>query len=174
MRERVLKIIEESKPKTVILASRWTLYKRNAVLKSIEATVADLKSRGGEEVIIIGPFPGWQPTLGKALAADMRKHRLKSPSLYTTTGFEEGLWSMDEMLRLAAQHAGATYISALNLSCEERHQCDAWVDEGSKTILTTYDGGHLTKERSIWFVQQIADSIFNPNFPLAPISNGSH
>ncbi|MGL4408153.1 MAG: acyltransferase family protein [Zoogloea sp.] len=160
MRARAWNAIRERKPQLVILASRWTLYQRKAVLDAIGDTVIALKSSGVERVIVIGPFPRWQPTLGKALATDMRKRGLQAPPLYTTTGFENDLWSMDELLRLAAQRAGATYISALDISCGTHSQCSAWGD-AERTMLTTYDGGHLTRERSIWFAEQVSDLLFN-------------
>jgi hypothetical protein len=160
MRIQAIDTIRSLKPDTIVLASRWTMYDKNAVLKSVVPTVRFLKSIGIRHILIIGPVPRWVPTLPKALASDMRKQKLSEPPLRTTTGLEEGVFTMDQALQAATKTAGAGYVSTLSILCGEDRNCRAWVDEGQKTTLMAYDGAHLTPQGSEWLARRMSAEIF--------------
>ncbi|MBC5765162.1 acyltransferase family protein [Ramlibacter albus] len=155
LRESALRHIAALKPDTVVMASRWTFYDKTAVLAGIEPTVAELKALGVRRVVVVGPVPNWQPTLGTALAADMRaRHMRSSPPDFTRTGLQVGEFVFDAPLRQAAVRSGAAYISALELLCSPDRICKAWVDK-EKTTLMTFDNAHLTEEGSVWLVKLV-------------------
>lgn len=160
MRERTLETIRSLKPNTVILASRWPFYERNALLEAMAPTVQTLKTLGARRIVIIGPVPSWVPTLHSALAAEMRRNRLLEPPSYTTTGLEEDVFTVNRDLKAVALAAGADFASPLSVLCQSGKRCRAWVDEKRQAALMTFDRDHLTPEGSDWLASRISAQVF--------------
>ena len=162
MRSEALRTIKSLRPDTVILAGRWTLYDKGAVLSEILPTAQILKSIGVRRIIFVGPVPRWIPTLAKALAHDMRKQRLSEPPLNTSTGLEQEVFAMNDELKMAVEDAGAFFVSPISTLCDEKRKCKAWVDDDRKTVLMAFDGAHLTPPGSEWLAGRIAGQVLPP------------
>ena len=110
-------------------------------------------------VVVVGPVPMWQPSLARALAADMKKDRLGSVPDTTSTGFDQMAFIVDREMKLATTRAGGEFVSALDIMCVEQGKCRVWID-AAKTELTTYDSGHLALRYSAWFAENISATVF--------------
>jgi peptidoglycan/LPS O-acetylase OafA/YrhL len=159
MRRRALEAIRSIRPNVVILASRWTFDRHAATLDAIGPTISYLKDSGIQRVVVVGPVPMWQPSLARALAADMKKDRLSSVPDTTTTGFDQMAFIVDREMKLATTRAGGDFVSALDIMCVEQDKCRVWID-AAKTELTTYDSGHLALRYSAWFAEKISANVF--------------
>ena len=95
---------------------------------------------GAGRVLIVGPFPLWQPGLPTVVA----QHHLGDRAEYVSTGVDPDQFAVDRVVAArVANLPGVTYVSLLEALCRD-HACLARVPGGRDVDLMALDAGHLT------------------------------
>jgi hypothetical protein len=115
-------------------------------------------------VIVVGPFPQWQPSLPAVYA----QHHLVDRARYVGTGLDQGGFAIDRTL--AAELSGitrVTFVSLLDGLCD-RGSCLARVPGEGELDLMAVDFGHLSPKGSSYVGRVVLKPFFDR------ITQGSH
>ena len=151
--EYAKKIIAIHKPKLVIIGARKN-HQNNDWLN----TVSFLKKMGVENVMIIGPFPQWQPSLPSVY---VKRHLGKEE--IQDNNFDSSLIEGNNYLK-KIQHKDFEFIDVLSNLCREvgvgKLSCKVAVGDE----LFAYDYGHLTLLGSDFIVKNYMKTKINEIF----------
>jgi hypothetical protein len=127
------------------------------------ALVSRVFALGVREIVVVGPFPLWQPSLPRIYA----EHHMQDHAEYIGTGLELDVFETDRVM--AAQVAGlahVTFVSLLDQLCTDSsrrsaepskadHVCLARVPGEGPLDLMALDVGHLTPKASSYLGRMI-------------------
>ena len=115
------------------------------------ALAAAVRERGAAAVLLVGPFPLWQPSLPSVYG----RYHLADRAEYIRTGLDPGIFAADRSLAAAvAGVPGLTYLSLLDHLCRDG-ACLGRVPGDGALDLMSLDFGHLTPAGSS-FVGRVA------------------
>jgi len=149
--EQAYKAIVKNKPKLVIMGA-FKFHEKNDWLK----TISTLKEIGVEHVMIIGPFPQWQPSLPSVY---VKRHFGKE--FIQDNNFDSSIIKSNNYLK-KIQNDDFIFIDMLSSLCdsvgEDKLSCRVALGDE----LFTYDYGHLTLLGSDFMVKNyMLDKINN-------------
>jgi peptidoglycan/LPS O-acetylase OafA/YrhL len=111
---------------------------------------------GAGHVMVVGPFPLWNPGLPRVFA----DHHLEDRAHYVSAGLDQGLFAIDRELASKLSAApNITYLSLLEPLCRD-HACLARVPGEGALDLMALDFGHLTPKGSSY----VGRAVFRPSF----------
>ncbi|MFT4102635.1 MAG: acyltransferase family protein, partial [Burkholderiaceae bacterium] len=146
--ELAIERIRAARPAVVVVSSAWYGIDAESVQRELPRTVRLLKDAGAGQVIVVGPFPEWQPSLPRALQSYYRSHQ-QLPER-TQFGLKATLPELDRTIRGFLGDAPARYVSPREFFCDPQG-CLTGVT-ASGFALMSYDTSHLTDTGSRWFV----------------------
>ncbi len=146
--ELALERIRAARPAVVIVSAAWYGIDAESVRRELPRTVHLLKEAGVGQVIVVGPFPEWQPSLPRALQSYYRSHR-QLPER-TQFGLKATLPELDQTIRGFLGDAPARYVSPRDFFCDAQGCLTGVTSKGF--ALMSYDTSHLTDTGSRWFV----------------------
>jgi SGNH domain (fused to AT3 domains) len=158
---RVIEAIKTEKYDQVVLIARWDhwTYQSDQYILSISKTIDHLKGLGVKQIYVIGPPPQWHPGLQDVLVTqalrDKLAHRLASR-------ISEGVTTsstLDEQLNKLAQEKRVSYISLLNILCNQDGCLTKIGDEPEDLI--GYDDGHFSRKGGEFVAKQFPMEFFN-------------
>ena len=129
--------IKLKKPELVIISQRFGLRDDNYL------DVAKYISSYADEVIMLGPFPEWTPSLPLALA---KRHDLNDLKI-SDMGFNNKLLRINDILRNSiylSKIKNLRYIDVIEHLCLKGEMTTCSIRENKKTDLFFYDYGHLS------------------------------
>ena len=143
--------IRRLRPEVVIVAQAG-----GQTLTDWPALTSHVLSLGAKQVLVVGPFPLWQPTLPRVYA----EHHMQDHADYVTTGLNKDIFENDRTV--AARVAGlvnVTYLSLLDQLCHDpsrrsadgakaERACLARVPGEDELDLMAVDSGHLSPKGS--------------------------
>lgn len=148
----ILAEIAAAPPKTVLLHASWASYSAG-LAEGVEQTLHALKAAGVEDVVVIGGMPRYRPTLPEGLiraGADLQTPmRLKTDLHFVR--------AQDSALRQAVQKAGARFVDAVGVICENE-ACFATIETENGIVPVAWDYAHLTEEGSVF----VTEKLFGP------------
>ncbi len=133
---RILKEIERTKPRRVILFAVWMQYKPD--FAALEATLRRLKAVA-DDVILLGPSPSFSPNLPELAYQGWLSRGALPDRLIPMAQDYRG---MDVALLSVARGAEATFVSLHEALCNQEG-CLTHTQTG-KSDLVSWDYGHLT------------------------------
>jgi peptidoglycan/LPS O-acetylase OafA/YrhL len=133
---QILKEIERTRPRRVILFAVWMRYRPD--FAALEDTLRRLKG-AADDVILLGPFPSFSPNLPEQAYQDWLSRGALPDRLIPLAQNYRG---MDAALLSAAREAGATFVSLHDALCNQE-DCLTHTRTG-KSDLVSWDYGHLT------------------------------
>ena len=143
--------IERLRPHTVIVAQSG-----GHASTDWPALTARVRALGAGSVIVVGPFPAWQPGLPRIYA----EHHMQDHAEYVATGLDVGIFENDRACRPSvAGLANVTFVSLLDRLCHDvasrgaegakaDRACLARVPGEGDLDLMSLDFGHLTPKGS--------------------------
>jgi peptidoglycan/LPS O-acetylase OafA/YrhL len=138
------------KPDTVVLSALWPLPN-----DSLNNTIIALKNAGVHHVLVVGPVPNWRGGLPECLKHYYAGHRTVPFRMkYGALLFSE----LDRDLRERSSIAGASYVSPIDLMCDEKG-CVTRVGKDADDVIA-WDNAHLTIAGSIYLVDRFPQSLF--------------
>ncbi len=165
--EKVMSIVREQKPDTVLLSAIWSAYDKTHLVETVKA----IKDAGVRRIFILGPAPAWRKTPSQILFDNWKSDPLHRPPParldYALNGMGEGQTAgsgvdlrtsaAEDELKKVAETEGATYISLMSALCN-RDGCltRASVDSGDAFYL---DVVHLNKTGSDYVIRKIAPEL---------------
>lgn len=141
------------KPDWVILSAQWQMLAGD--WSKLTDTIVALKGMGISKILLVGPTPVWPSELPHSLQQYYVKHRI------VPSRMREGvrLFShVDTGLREIAKVAGVSYISPLDLMCNDEG-CVTRVGDGAEDIVA-WDADHLTVAGSNYLVERFPPVLF--------------
>jgi peptidoglycan/LPS O-acetylase OafA/YrhL len=157
---RVIDAIKNEKYDQVVLIARWDhwTYQSDKYIFSISKTIDHLKLMGVKQIYVIGPPPEWHPGLQDVLVKqalrDKLTHRLADR-------ISEGVTTspaLDQQLQQLAQEKGISYISLLNILCNQ-DGCITKVGNEPEDLIG-YDDGHFSKKGGAFVAKQFPIGFF--------------
>jgi hypothetical protein len=147
----VLERIQELHPKTVIIFGYWVNYRTGldlnaATSKNLGPTLDELRKRGVQNIVIIGPAPNWNEPLPILLS----KRTMEDAPLYRVPdrmsfGLDTNTMKVDESLRaMLTNQPSVHYVSLVERLCDA-NGCLTRVPNSSGAQLMAWDESHLTK-----------------------------
>ena len=139
-------LISSSKPQTVVIA-QGARHERT----DWAALAAELRQRGVQQVILVGPVPKWRPDLYKVIARDY----WPDPPRQLQRHFDQKIFDTDRWL--AAKYrdtAGLRYMSAIDVLCP-RSGCLTYLGDDIQAGLIAWDYGHLSPTASDYLAQRL-------------------
>ena len=107
-------------------------------------------------VLVVGPFPLWQPTLPRVYA----EHHIEDHADYVSAGLNKDIFETDRTAgSRVAGLANVTYLSLLDQLCREG-ACLARVPGEGELDLMAVDFGHLSPKGSSY----VGRAIWKPYF----------
>jgi peptidoglycan/LPS O-acetylase OafA/YrhL len=152
LRDWVLRHMERVVPDTVLLAAHWDLYlsrgaTQDVMLSAIVDDVVWLQHLGVRNIVLFGPGPTWNSSLGTALVRYMRlRHSEQIPD--RLGGAPRAVWRLDAAMAAEARTTHARYVSVVNAFCNP-DGCRTVVDAQTEAPeLLFLDGDHLSASGS--------------------------
>jgi len=141
--QHVLEWAADNRPRTVILAANWPLYKQSAVV----ATLDRLRALSIEQIVVVGPVAMFARPQSELLI----RHTSGAivPERLVTPRFPE-LKAIDELLRRLSAEAHVEFVSVLDKTCSSQGCIVA--AEGRPELLLSFDQAHLTRAGSNFVV----------------------
>lgn len=146
--------IRAAKPKTVVMHAYWREYGDMGPLVS---AVAELRGMGVERVVVVGPVPVWPRRLDYIAIDYWKQHGTLPPE--RMPGPDQS--RTEAALRQAAQQAGAAYVSAQEVLCNEAG-CLVRLP-GETPPLAYFDSNHLSESGAKLLVGAIWPHIASPS-----------
>ena len=161
--QRALDLIGQHRPQVVILAGAWTLYRQgedpdNSALDGLRDTMAQLKSLGVRQIIVVGPLPQWRVPLPGLLLKHWRADGELPATL--TEGLLPAPFVLEPPLRTLVEGAGATFYSVQNQWCTE-FGCKTTVLNSQGWTALAFDESHLTLAGSRLVAQGLMQAVAN-------------
>ena len=152
-----IKAIKRIKPAVVIMAQRDEHTDNN-----LPQIAQELVKLGVERVLIVGPVPQWNIDLPRIIA----RHYWSAPvGEIEDTNFKHHLISIDRDLTKSfseLEDKRIKYLSVLERLCSADGRCIAILDE--KRTPLVFDSGHLTREGSVFVVDNVLSSLLYESF----------
>lgn len=141
----VEKIISQFKPKVVIIGAAWLWYMgagAGALVKpeDIAKTVIWLRAHGVGQVYVMGPEPRWARSLPLLLQANSMRDL---PDRFDK-GINSAAFTLEPIVRQAAESGGARFISALSALCDPQLGCLASAETKYGREPFDWDEDHFT------------------------------
>ena len=153
LNDEILDWIQTQKPDKVVIAGWWQ--NRYNHLALLEKTLAVLAKQQVDNVVILGPVPNWQKTLPRTLIEyGARNPKSKTLPLYLNDAAHQQQHQIETELEALAQRYNASYVSQMDLLCDERG-CLTNVADG---VPLQWDIFHLTEEGSTYLANELAES----------------
>lgn len=112
--------IGDLRPEIVILAAKWWAYPTDFPVKDVgnivARSIAAIRKRGIEKIILVGPVPAWNPSLADLLTRVYwlkQPHELPRRMKYGLTEFTD----LDETLAAAAKKYRISFVSPRDVFC---------------------------------------------------------
>jgi peptidoglycan/LPS O-acetylase OafA/YrhL len=146
VREQSLAVLAKQVPDTVVLGGAWRRYEDHGMSpeqigRSLAELAADLRRRGVQRVIVVGPGPVWPQTLPTELyRTAVWRHLRAMPD--RLSGTNPGLLELDGHLR-AATSGIAAYVSLLDMLCTSGG-CEVAAQGTQPDQLLFFDEDHLS------------------------------
>jgi len=158
----VLDQIRRLEPQTVLLFAAWSEYwtapNSRDIWQIFEETLDKVKAAGAAKIVVMGPAPRWNRPLPRLLVSFLQSHpRQAERPAYMSFGLSDKTRSYDRLLRAIAERHGATYVSLLDLMCNDADGCLTSVP-GKEDELSTWDVGHFTDASAAWVAGKLLAS----------------
>ena len=168
----VFQEISKIRPRTVVMAGRWELYRGIngwGLLEddAIRSTISRLKSMGVSRVVVIGQLPLWFGSPWRIRARLLRTEPLRLLSgkiaipVRDKSYLRPSTIQSDERMRAAVSGTGAIFVSPITTLCN-RDGCLLVPDDGSDSPIGRDADGHLTPIGSRYFVDTNSSVLFEP------------
>jgi hypothetical protein len=145
-----LKTIAQVKPDVLIIAQAL-----GHTATNWPQLLAEVVKLGARHVIVVGPVPQWQMALPRLIAYNYWPEipiRLKSH-------LQQEFFEVDkEMKRQIISGPMISYVSAIDFFCDQSNACLVSIG-ADRSVLTSFDSGHLTLEASAAFVEDRLEPI---------------
>jgi peptidoglycan/LPS O-acetylase OafA/YrhL len=161
--------IRKLRPEVVIVAQAG-----GQTLTDWPALTSHVLSLGARQVVVVGPFPLWEPTLPRVYA----EHHIEDHADYVSAGLNKHIFENDRTVRARVEGLpNVTYLSLLEQLCPpsrferfgetSRPACLARVPGEGEFDLMAVDFGHLSPKGSSY----VGRTIWKPYFDrvLAPL-----
>ena len=141
-----MEAVERLKPELLIVAQSSA-----HAATDWDALTARAFALGARHIIIVGPFPGWRPSLPRVYG----EHHLQDRAESVGEGLDHDNFAIDRALadRLAGKPE-VTYLSLLDRLCHHA-ACLARVPGEGDLDLMAFDSGHLTPKGSSYLGREI-------------------
>ncbi|NUT56129.1 MAG: acyltransferase, partial [Thermoleophilia bacterium] len=159
--EAALAAARRLRPETVVLSAQWERY--GASLHRLRGTVAELRTAGVAQVVVVGPSPTWPHGLAQALFHEVKRRGLDRFPRRVRHDLSAAPARAELRLRPLAHDLAVTYISALDVLCDDEG-CLARVEDRADQ-LAFWDPSHFTAAGSAWFVDAVADDLLGGVVP---------
>jgi hypothetical protein len=154
--------IQRLRPEVVVVAQAG-----GQTLTDWPALTARVLALGAKHVLVVGPFPLWEPGLPRVYA----EHHIEDHAEYVGVGLNKDIFENDRNVGAGfAGLANVTYLSLLDQLCHEvpqsvegaksNHACLAHVPGEGDFDLMAVDGGHLSPKGSSY----VGRAIWKPYF----------
>jgi peptidoglycan/LPS O-acetylase OafA/YrhL len=158
--ERVLDAIKNEKYDQVVLIARWDQwkYQSDQYILNISKTIDHLKLMGVKQIYVIGPPPEWHPGLQVVLVKQALRDKLTHK---LADRISEGVTTspdLDQQLQKIAQEKKISYISLLNILCNQ----DGCITKAGNEPedLIGYDDGHFSRKGGAFVAKQFPADFF--------------
>jgi len=131
--------LRELRPDAVVLAADW----RPPVPLPLGSVIDAIQRNTGARIIVVGPVPGWLPSLPRVLVSYQENHPGHIVPAFISEGANQGRIEFDGTLRRSLADLGVTYVSPVEALCNGSG-CLA-LSNGSPTA---WDDAHLSDEGS--------------------------
>jgi peptidoglycan/LPS O-acetylase OafA/YrhL len=142
------RLLTHFNPDTILLAGAWELYLGNTqseadILRSLSATIRELKKDGDRQIVIFGPGPTWNTSLATDLFRFMVARKMNEiPERYGRAS--AAAWHLDAAMAAQATALNVHYVSVLSNFCSNSG-CRTVGDKSlQRPDLLFYDRDHLT------------------------------
>ncbi|WP_347252896.1 acyltransferase family protein [Leminorella grimontii] len=152
--DRISQEIYSKKPHTVMLSALWA-DSPSSVRKYLPNTIKFLKKSGVKRIILVGPVPFWKKTLIDTLEETGINN--SGTISWEMTDSERNLKIDNQYLSDLAKQEEIVFISSLDTLCVNNY-CKAIVGHDT-SYPVQYDNSHMTPEGSIWFFNELANSL---------------
>jgi peptidoglycan/LPS O-acetylase OafA/YrhL len=156
-------------PATVILAHDWPQSIKENSLDHLGETVRLLRSDGVGHIVLVGPVPHWESSLGDAMTRYLKEAGTSKIPKRTGFGLDPSIPALDAKLAQLAKVNGITYVSPLNVMCNTEG-CLTIVDEKTQ-MPSSFDNAHFTLEASQFFIGAVKGQLGEP-FSSASVGAG--
>ncbi|MBB3212984.1 peptidoglycan/LPS O-acetylase OafA/YrhL [Herbaspirillum sp. Sphag1AN] len=158
------KVVEEKirilRPATVILAHDWPQSVNENSLDHLSETVQFLRANGVVHIVLVGPVPHWQSSLGDAMTRYLKQTGTTEIPVRTKFGLDPSIPELDAKLMHLAQLNGITYIAPLSVLCNAEG-CLTIANEKTQ-MPSSFDNAHLTLEGSKILVNAVKEKFGAP------------
>jgi peptidoglycan/LPS O-acetylase OafA/YrhL len=144
--QKVLTIVQNSKPDYVMLHAEWSSMNDMANLKT---TIDAIKNAGIKNVVVIGPDPIWKDELPRLIFSYYRKNHSQLPFRMTENN-ANSLVTLDSAMNDFANHEKVKYISSLKMLCNQDGCMIRTAPDSVDIMVMDFD--HLTPQGSIFEV----------------------
>ena len=160
--DRIMEEVRQLKPEIVVLYAFWhekALFNRYD-MTNFESTVRAIQQAGVKKVVVLGAAPFWKAYLPELLINEWKKGPPENPPPLRLPRSNLDPFVQDNTLEMKrrSEALGVTFISGLDTFCDT-HGCLTRLGERDAKPLS-YDYGHLTVAGSTYWVDQIADQLF--------------
>jgi SGNH domain (fused to AT3 domains) len=143
-------------PYWVILSAQWFSPDEVHIDRSsLNNTIDALKKAGVSHVLVGRPVPRWRDGLPECLQHYYKKHR--SVPIRMTYGLQL-FPELDSDLRERSRISGASYVSPIDLMCDEEG-CLTKVGDNASDIVA-WDSFHLTVAGAVYLVDRFPRALF--------------
>jgi peptidoglycan/LPS O-acetylase OafA/YrhL len=134
---------------TIVLSGVWS----GDDAPGLEALIDGITSISDANVVVVGPYPQWSPSLPRVWTILEGQDMDKLPR-YTSQGLRAEPAEVSALLSKAVERAGATYFDAIDALCNVDGCLIRTGDDA--TTITAWDYGHLTTEGSMVLASKLA------------------
>ena len=155
----VVDAIARSKPSFVVLHANWSIYMTASDrFELLASTLRHVKENvPAARLVVVGGAPQWESNFPKMLAYRAFAGETIKPGMFVPTAQIRSLRGIDARLREVASATGATFVSLLDMACQER-ACRAMYELHERSPEpATWDYGHMTKAASLAIGKRVAD-----------------
>jgi hypothetical protein len=169
-RQSIWKNLRAYHPDVVVLGGAWGNYARAgtpvaaALIDDLSKAVAQIKSMGVKQVLVMGPGPRWNASVSSELFREMALHHSESIP-QRLRGVSSDLAELDLAMREAAVSAGAAYFSPLEALCNAEGCRVLGNPESAMPDVLFFDKDHLSRSGSAFVVElamPLLDTLIRP------------
>jgi len=156
MRARDDAMLKQLKPDIVLIGVLWL---DNPHIERLTERIKFLQQIGVRSVIVIGSVPRWRDSGQLEIYDSYRSdplHRIPERSL----DFAKGMIETDERVKQIAIAAGAKFVSAYDVLCDDVDGCLLRLGDSARDIVQV-DRTHFSAEGSYYLIRHIEKQIFN-------------
>jgi peptidoglycan/LPS O-acetylase OafA/YrhL len=166
--KKSLRLIESSKPSWLIIHANFRDPRNhlsfNDELHLLDETISKVQSmKDSPKIILVGQVPIWKKDLLQLLSESIIKDPLHGlpPSTFDSSLLNPDIWMVDKNLRQLALSRGISYLSPLDVFCDQNKNCMTRVGDTPLDALSI-DVGHLSSAASRFLIKRLfAEIKFN-------------